>query len=144
MVDEDNRTIETQNEGWKWSYSNIEDSTVHSNKTSSSELKKAFKREHTSDSKYGRKYLNGYYEIKRICDYLHLNENISNTAIYFFRVLIDKEYMSKTRRKYATFSALVIIGARLNNIPFRYEQIYEYTDESPKSIYRLPLWSFGY
>ena len=125
---------EIKSNGWKWSYSDIEDSTTHSKKTSSPELKKAFKREYTSDSKYGRKYLNGYYEIKRICDYLHFNENISNTAIYFLRVLIDNGYMARTRRKYATFAALVIIGSRLNRIPFKYEQIYEYTGESPKSI----------
>ena len=134
LIVEEERNKENQFEGWKWDYSDLEDSTVHSNKTSNKELKKAFKREHVNDSKYGRKYLNGYYEIKRICGYLQLNKNISNTGIYFLRILIDKEYMSKTRRKYATFSALIIIAARLNHIPFSYEQIYEYTEETPKSI----------
>lgn len=125
---------ENQFEGWRWNYSSLEDSTVHSNKTSNKELKRAFKREYSSDKKFGRKYLNGYYEIKRICECLYFNKNISNTAIYFLRTLIDREYMSKSRKKYATFAALVIISARLNHIPFRYEQIYEYTEENQKSI----------
>lgn len=134
LIVEEDVNKENQFEGWKWNYSNIEDSTIHSKKTSNPELKKAFKREYSSDEKYGRKYLNGYYEIKRICNYLRFNENVSNTAIYFLRVLIDKRYMSKSRRKYATFAALVIIGARLSHIPFRYEQMYEHTVETPKSI----------
>jgi len=127
--DVDNRT-----NGWRWSYSSLEDATTHSDKTSNPELKKAFKREHVNDSKFGRKYLNGYYEIKKIVGNLRLSRNISDTAIYLLRTLIEREYMVKTRRRYAIFAALVIIGSRLNNIPFRYEQVYEHTPETPKSI----------
>lgn len=134
LIVEEDMSKENQFEGWKWDYSNLEDSTVHSNKTSNKELKKAFKREYVNDSKYGRRYLNGYYEIKRICNYLRFGNNVSNIAIYFLRTLIERNYMTKTRRKYATFAALVIVGARLNNTPFRYEQVYEYTEETPKSI----------
>lgn len=120
----------------KWHSPNILYATIHSGKTKNLELKRAFKHEYkvTHQAKFGSKYLNGYQEIKRICSSLHLNENIVSTAVYFLRVLIDKGYMSRSRRKYATFAALVILGTRLNFIPFRYEQIYEYTDESPKSI----------
>ena len=126
--------VDKRTNGWKWNYSSIEDATTHSNKTSNPELKKAFKRERVNDSKFGRKYLNGYYEIKRICDYLHLSKNVSNNAIYLLRTLIIRDFMGKTRRKYAVFVALVIISLRLDGIPFRYEQVYEYTSETPKSI----------
>ena len=126
--------VDKRTNGWKWNYSSIEDATTHSDKTSNPELKKAFKRERVNDSKFGRKYLNGYYEIKRICDYLHLGKNVFNNAVYFLRTIINREFMVKTRRRYAIFTALVIISLRLNGIPFRYEQVYEYTSETPKSI----------
>ena len=120
----------------KWHSPDILYTTVHSKKSKNKELKRAFEHEYktTHLKKFGSKYLNGYHEIKRIVNSLRFNNNVLNTAVYFLRVLIEREYMTKTRRKYATFAALVIVGARLSKIPFRYEQIHEHTEETPKSI----------
>ena len=130
----DDMTTENQNEGWSWKYSDIGDSTIHSKKTTNPELKRAFKRENVDDGVFGRRYLNGYYEIKRICGIMGLGSNIFNTAVYILRLLMKTDYFSGNRKKFANFMALVIVGARLNKLPVRYEEIYEYTSESPKSI----------
>lgn len=121
----------------KWYSPDISYATIHSNKTTNPELKRAFKIENQGSSNliYGTSYINANNEIRRICRNMGLSDNILLDAIYWLRVLFKIGYIQRSYKKYACYIALIILAARyLTRLPISFAEISEYSNEKPKKI----------
>lgn len=120
----------------KWDTPDIGTLTTHSTYTKSHELKKAFKieKEYLKPDKFGRNYIIACADIKRMCNSLRLLKIHYKKAVFILKALMRIEYIKKSRNKFATYAACIILATRLLRYPIDFGDVYKVSTEEPVKI----------
>jgi len=106
--------------------------TYNTGITSNKELRRAFKRNIYGIQ--GKRYYEGYVEIKRICDTFQLSKNIRNYGVHLFRELLKTDFIKHTQNKFAVLGACLMIACKEYRYPLNFDDVANISTEVRSKI----------